>query len=501
MPAYAWPMRIALVAPPMLPVPPRAYAGTERVIEVLARELHRRGHAVTLFASGDSDVECELVPTVERALWERSDGVDMLDPYIQVTETKVWREAERFDVIHSHLEGWGFAFARHCPTPVVTTMHGRLDLPGVSDLLTEFSDIPLIAISNNQRRWFPDVNWVATIHHGLPLEAIAHSDRPGSYLALVGRISHEKGVAEAVELARRTGLKLRVAAKMRLPDEKQLYRDVLEPAIKEGIAEYLGEVGQAERDALYAGALATLMLGAWPEPFGLVAIESLAAGTPVIARKAGALPEIVEHGVDGFLVDDLGEAAFALERVRDLDRHRIRQRVLTRFSPERMVEAHERAYRRVIEEAHARRTPRQPARTAPLVISGEAAAGGMFARPSRSGIDQQVRGETVAAARPLGAADRRDAGIRIGNGDGVAARTFDRHGLPAGGLDDVPLRSGEVRGSGDARASRLGLRTDPPLARPAPSGLDGGIDAAVPSPFSVEADAVQDRDDCRGVRP
>lgn len=353
MPGHPWPMRIALVAPPMLPIPPRGYAGTERVIDVLADELHRRGHAVTLFAAGDSQVDCELVPTVGRALWERADPPESpedLEPYFQVTQTRAWREHERFDVIHSHLEGFGFLFARHCPTPVVTTLHGRLDLPGMPELIAEYSEVPLVSISDNQRRWFPDANWVATIHHGLPLEAITHGDRPGPYLALVGRISHEKGIAEAIQLARETGLPLRVAAKQRLPEERQLYHDVLEPAVREGVAEYLGEVGPPERDALYAGALATLMLGAWPEPFGLVAIESMAAGTPVIARKAGALPEIIEHGVDGFLVDDLREAKLAIERAAGLDRRRIRQRALSRFSPGRMVDAYEQVYRRVIEE-------------------------------------------------------------------------------------------------------------------------------------------------------
>lgn len=190
MPGHSWPMRIALVAPPMLPIPPRGYAGTERVIDVLADELHRRGHAVTLFAAGDSRVDCELVPTVDRALWERGDSADSLEdlePFYQVTQTRAWREHGRFDVIHSHLEGFGFLFARHCTTPVVTTLHGRLDLPGMPELISEYSEIPLVSISDNQRRWFPDANWIATVHHGLPLEAITHSDRPGPYLALVGK--------------------------------------------------------------------------------------------------------------------------------------------------------------------------------------------------------------------------------------------------------------------------------------------------------------------------
>lgn len=355
MPAPTWPMRIALVASPFLPVPPRAYAGTERVIEVLAAGLHRRGHAVTLFAPGDSRVECELVPTIDRSLWSRSDSPEDPQPFFELTRARVWRERERFDVIHSHLEAHGFQFARHCPTPVVSTLHGRLDLPGLPELIAEFSEIPLVSVSDNQRRWYPQANWVATVHHGLALESMTHSDRPGGYLALVGRLSPEKGIAEAVQLARQVGLPLRVAAKQRSPEEQRLYREVLEPAVREGVAEYLGEIGPPERDALYAGALATLMLGAWPEPFGLVAIESLAAGTPVIARKAGALPEIIEHGVDGFLVDDVIEASLAIDRVRSLDRGRIRERALARFSADCMVDAYERVYRRVVEDARARR--------------------------------------------------------------------------------------------------------------------------------------------------
>ncbi len=402
MPGHPWPMRIALVAPPMLPIPPRGYAGTERVIHVLADELHRRGHAVTLFAAGDSRVDCELVPTVDRALWERPDSPEDLEPFFQLTQTRAWRDHERFDVIHSHLEGFGFLFARHCPTPVVTTLHGRLDLPGMPELLAEYSEVPLVSVSDNQRRWFPDSNWVATIHHGLPLELIAHSDRPGEYLALVGRLSPEKGIAEAIQLARETGLPLRVAAKQRAPIERQLYHDVLEPAVREGVAEYVGEVGPAERDALYAGALATLMLGAWPEPFGLVAIESMAAGTPVIARKAGALPEIVEHGVDGFLVDDLGEAKMAIERLGSLDRRQIRQRALSRFSPGRMVDAYEQVYRRVIEEHLGRRD--RPSRGGPTGASALPEDGAIGAHGRGGGPNGRAR--AVIPVGPAQAAGR-----------------------------------------------------------------------------------------------
>jgi glycosyltransferase involved in cell wall biosynthesis len=349
-------MRIALVAPPLLPIPPTGYAGTERVVAVLAEELARRGHAVTLFASGDSSVPCELVPTVERALWAgsaapRSDTAfdDAEALFLARTADMVWRQHERFDIIHAHLEGHGFLLARHCPTPVVTTLHGRLDVPGMPELLGDFAEIPLIAVSDNQRRWFPDANWVATVHHGMPLGSMPFGQDVGTYLALVGRISREKGVAEAVEVARESGIPLKVAARLRLDSERQLFEDVLAPAVRDGVAEYLGELAAPDRDALYAGALATLMLGAWPEPFGLVAIESMAAGTPVVARRAGALPELVQHGTDGYLVDDIQEAAYAVGLAARLDRRAIRDRALRRFTPAHMVDAYERVYRELIE--------------------------------------------------------------------------------------------------------------------------------------------------------
>ena len=276
----------------MLPVPPPTYAGTERVVAALAEELHRRGHRVTLFAPGDSEVSCELVPTLPRSLWSEDYRGDV-SSFINVGLAKVWAEHERFDVIHSHVETLGFLFARFCPTPVLTPLHGRLDAWGIPELIGEFADIPLVAISESQRRRAEEANWVATIHHGLPLESMPFSDKAGDYLGFVGRITPEKGIADCIELARRTKLPLKMAAKVYDEHEKEHFAEVVQPAFDEGIVEFLGELGQLERDSPYAGALATVMLGAWPEPFGLVAIESLATGTPVIARRAGALTETI----------------------------------------------------------------------------------------------------------------------------------------------------------------------------------------------------------------
>jgi glycosyltransferase involved in cell wall biosynthesis len=345
------PLRIALISTPMLPVPPPTYAGTERVVAALADELIERGHDVTLYAPGDSTFRGTLVPTIEQSLWSREYRGDV-SAFIQVSLAKAWADSARYDVIHSHVETLGFLFARHCSTPVVSTLHGRLDQAGAPELLAEFADIPLVAISESQRRFSPDANWVATIHHGLPFEHAPFSDQPGEYLAFVGRITPEKGIEDAIELARRTGLKLKMAGKVYDEHEKVHFAEVVQPALDdpEVDLEFLGELDPRERDPVLAGALATVMLGAWPEPFGLVAIESMATGTPVIARRAGGVTETVEHGVDGFLVDDITEAELAVQQVAELDRTRIRERALERFSPKRMAAEYEAVYRQLIAE-------------------------------------------------------------------------------------------------------------------------------------------------------
>ena len=349
-------LRIALVAPPMLPVPPPTYAGTERVVAALGDELVERGHEVTLFASGDSRFAGRLVPTPPQSLWSTGYQGDV-SSFINVTLARVWAEIEQFDVVHSHVETLGFLFARHSPAPVLTTLHGRLDVAGIPELLEEFTDIPLVAISDSQRRWSPDANWVATIHHGLPLEQMPFSPTSGDYLAFVGRITPEKGVADCIAVARSAGMKLRMAAKVYDEHEKEHFAEVVQPAIRDGTVEFLGELGPQERDALYAGAAATLMLGAWPEPFGLVAIESMATGTPVIARRAGALTETIDHGQTGFLVDDEIEAELAIRFARELDRETVRRLVVSRFSPQRMANEYEAVYRALIARPSSKAEP------------------------------------------------------------------------------------------------------------------------------------------------
>lgn len=343
-------LKILLVAPPMLPVPPPTYAGTERVVAALGEELHRRGHHVALVAPGDSSVPYEHIPTIDQSLW-RTGYSGRLEAYLQHTVEVAWRASGRFDIVHAHIEQDNFVFAEHCETPVISTLHGRLDTEGMPELLVGHPDVPLVAISESQRRFFPDQHWVATIHHGLPLDEMPFEETPGDYLAFVGRIAPEKGIGDAIELSRKTGIRLKVAAKVHLESEHRHFAEVVQPAIDDGTIDFLGELGPEERDPLYAGALATVMLGGWPEPFGLVAIESMATGTPVIARQAGALVETVLHGETGFIVDDVDEAALAVERIPELDRRAIRDSALTRFSPARMADQYEAAYRQVIADA------------------------------------------------------------------------------------------------------------------------------------------------------
>ena len=341
------PLRIALLVPPMVSVPPTAYGGTERVVSALEGELVRRGHQVTVFASGDSLVKGELVATIPQSLWRQGYQGD-ISSHLLTSVAHCWREAERFDLVHSHAEGFGFLFARYAPVPVLTTLHGRLDVAGMPELLAEFTDIPLVALSESHRRWAPDANWVGVVNNGLPLEQMPFAAVPEDYLIFVGRVATEKGIAESIELAQRTGVPLKVAAKAHDAAEQELYDSVVAPAVEGEGVEFLGELSPGARDPLFAHARATLMLGGWPEPFGLVAIESLASGTPVIARRAGALPEIIRHGRDGFLVDDLDEAELAVRLVSGLDRKAIRERALERFSSARMTDQYEAIYRRLL---------------------------------------------------------------------------------------------------------------------------------------------------------
>ncbi len=341
-------LRIAQVAPPVERVPPSAYGGTERIVHELTTELVRRGHDVTVFASGDSDVPCRLVPTVETAL--RPAGIEGdAGPWFASTVKQVVERAGEFDVIHSHLEWWSMPLARMSPTPVVATFHGRLDLPW-ADRLFENARDGMVAISRHQASPHPDVPWTI-IHNGLTLDQAPLAERSGEALCFVGRVDPEKGIVDAIEVALQSGRPLRIAAKVGNLERQRAYHEaVFLPALERAgsSVEYLGELEPRERDLLFAESYGTLMPGAWPEPFGLVSIESLACGTPVIARRVGGLPEIIRDGVDGFFGDDVAAMAYFADRLGTLDREAIRERVIEQFSAARMTDRYEELYGRMV---------------------------------------------------------------------------------------------------------------------------------------------------------
>lgn len=347
-------LRIALVAPPSEAVPPAAYGGTERVVYELAVELHRRGHAVTVFASADSEVPCELVPTAPSALRPLAQDDDG-DGWVQATISAVLRRADSFDIIHSHLDWAGILLAHASPTPTVATFHGRLDRPFAATLLRH-APPGLVAISRNQASTHPEVPWTGIVHHGLTFDDTPFNEERDGSLVFVGRICEAKGILDAIEVARLTGRRLRIAAKIGpTPPERAYAEEVFKPALRRADTEFLGELTGPERDRLVSASHAVLMPGAWPEPFGLVAIESLACGTPVIARRVGALPELVLHGVDGFLADDPPQMAFLVDRVAELDRAAIRADARRRFSAQRMVDDYEEVYSLML--THRRKVP------------------------------------------------------------------------------------------------------------------------------------------------
>jgi glycosyltransferase involved in cell wall biosynthesis len=342
-------LRIAQVAPPLEPVPPPGYGGTERIVDALIGELVARGHDVTLFAPGDSTAPASrLIPTVPRALRPGGQVQDPWAGYLVASVMNVLRRADEFDVIHSHLEWISLLLARTTRTPVVMTFHGRLDLPFAADALSA-PPLGLVAISRSQAAAHPHVPWAGVIHNGLDLTGAPFEQERGEDLCFVGRVAPEKGIVDAIEVARLSGRRLRVAAKVgRMAEERAYYSDVFMPATKTADVELLGELSGDDRDRLLGESYATLMPGSWPEPFGLVAIESLACGTPVLARPAGALPEIIRDGIDGYFGQDAAALAERVPDVADLDRAAIRASVLERFSAARMTDGYEAVYRRFV---------------------------------------------------------------------------------------------------------------------------------------------------------
>ena len=338
-------MRIAQVAPLMESVPPKLYGGTERVVSNLTEELVRQGHDVTLFASGDSRTSARLVRATPAAL--RLSGCrDPVTPHVLMLE-QVMRRASDFDVIHFHIAPLHFPLARRCPAPHVTTLHGRLDLPELGPLFHEFQDIPLVSISDAQRAPVPHANWAATVNHGLPPQAFPYMPGPGSYLAFLGRISPEKRVDRAIAIARACGQPLRIAAKVDPVDHAYFERDI-RPLLDDPLVEFLGEIGDDCKREFLGHARALLFPIDWPEPFGLVMIEALACGTPVIAFRAGSVAEILDDGLTGFVVDSVEEAVDAVNRLDTIDRRACRLTFDERFTVARMAAEYIDLYRYVI---------------------------------------------------------------------------------------------------------------------------------------------------------
>jgi glycosyltransferase involved in cell wall biosynthesis len=338
-------VQIAQLAPLFESVPPQGYGGTERVVAYLTDALEALGHDVALFASGDSRTAaaelCACAPRALRLDPERGDPVAM---HLLLLE-RAFERARDFDVIHAHLDYLSFPIARRCEVPVVTTLHGRLDLPWLPQVFGEYAEQRLVSISDPQRRPLPRANWVGTVHHGLPRDLYRFHAGPGHYLAFLGRISVEKRVDRAIEIATRAGIPLRIAAKVD-PSDEAYFRDHIEPLFDHPLVEYVGEVDDAHKDEFIGNAAALLFPIDWPEPFGLAMIEALACGTPVIAWPHGSVPEVLEDGVSGRIVSDIDAAVAAVREIERIDRRACRAQFEARFTAERMASQYLSIYER-----------------------------------------------------------------------------------------------------------------------------------------------------------
>src|SRR5438874_4056029 len=339
-------MRIAQVAPLYESVPPKYYGGTERVVSYLTEELVRQGHEVTLFASGDSETNARLVAACRRSLRldKRYQG-QMAHHFVMLE--RVFQRAGEFDIIHFHVDYLHFPLSRREAVTHVTTLHGRLDIPDLVPLYQEFREMPVISISNGQREPLPWANWQATVYHGLPAEIYRFHPEPGSYLAFLGRISPEKRVDRAIEIAKQVGMPLKIAAKIDRVDQ-DYFESEIAPLLSNSLVEFVGEIDEDEKDEFLGNAYALLFPIDWPEPFGLVMIEAMACGTPVIAYDRGSVPEVMENGVSGFVVRDLDDAAKAVRNVGNLSRACCREVFEKRFTASRMASNYINVYERLI---------------------------------------------------------------------------------------------------------------------------------------------------------
>lgn len=339
-------MKIAQVAPLYESCPPRLYGGTERVVSYLTEELVRLGHEVTLFASGDSRTAATLEPGCESALRLDDRVGDRLVYHLTMLD-RVRCRADEFDILHFHTDYLHFPFFGECRNKTVTTMHGRLDLPDLAVMMRAFPDLPLVSISAAQREPMPWADWCGTVLHGLPRDLHRLGKGGGGYLAFLGRASPEKGLDRSIAIAQRVGLPLQIAAKIDAVD-RAYFETAIVPLLRDPLLEFVGEIGEPDKGAFLGDAVALLFPIDWPEPFGLVLIEAMANGTPVIAFGRGSVPEIVEDGLTGFIVDSIDDAVAAVPRARRLDRAAIRRRFEQRFSAERMAHDYLDIYDRVL---------------------------------------------------------------------------------------------------------------------------------------------------------
>jgi glycosyltransferase involved in cell wall biosynthesis len=346
-------MRIAQVAPLVEAVPPKLYGGTERVIYWLTEELVALGHDVALFASGDSKTSGKLEAVWPRAL--RLDGSVLDQNALHMTMLEQVRaRADEFDVLHFHLDYYPFSLFSRGPTPFITTLHGRLDLPEHQAVFGTFSSVPVVAISESQRSLVPRAGWLSTIHHGLPENLLTPRPVTPSYFAFLGRIAPEKAVDRAIRIARHCGIPLKIAAKVDKVDREYFERDI-KPLLDGSGVEFIGEISDAEKSDFLSGAIALLAPVDWPEPFGLIQIEAMACGTPVIAFNRGAIPEVIENGLTGFVVEDEAGAIRVVERLPELSRERIRKRFEERFTARRMAKDYVDVYEGLMEAAEPHR--------------------------------------------------------------------------------------------------------------------------------------------------
>lgn len=339
-------MRVAQVAPLYECVPPKLYGGTERVVSYLTDELVRQGHEVTLFASGDSRTVAEHVPIGPAAIRLDSSCVDPLARHILLLE-KVFARASDFDVLHFHIDYLHFPMSRRHAVTNLTTLHGRLDIPDLKPIYREFPEMGVVSISESQRRPLPHLNWLATVHHGLPADLYAQGSGAGGYLAFIGRLSPEKRPDRAIRIAERAGVKLLIAAKVDRAD-RAYFEECIRPMLKSPWVEFIGEIGESEKNDFLGNAGALLFPIDWPEPFGLVMVESMACGTPTIAFASGSVPEIVEDGLTGYIVTSEEDAVEAVDKAGRLERDACRRRFEQRFTVERMARSYASLYARLV---------------------------------------------------------------------------------------------------------------------------------------------------------